>query len=132
MKLKTVTVASALVLAGLQGAGAGAQGTGPWASGFGGTLQSVPAVRLASEGICGWYVILGCSRTLHEAQLTLGRLGGPGVGGWAGAQVVDTSDYPNFRNGWYCVADGPYPARFEAESIAWREAVPDAYVKSGC
>ena len=94
--------------------------------------QSAPAIKLASDGICGWYVILGCSRTHNGAWRTLNRLGGPGVGGWAGAQVVDTNNYPNFRNGWYCVADGPYPARWEAESIAWREAVRDAYVKAGC
>ena len=31
-----------------------------------------------------------------------------------------------------CVGDGPYASRWEAESIAWREAVPDAYVKAGC
>ena len=95
-------------------------------------IHNVPEFQLASDGICGWYVILGCSRTQNGAWRTLNRLGGPGVGGWAGAQVVRTNDYPNFRNGWYCVADGPYPARWEAESIAWREAVPDAYVKAGC
>jgi hypothetical protein len=25
-----------------------------------------------------------------------------------GCQVVWTNDFPNFRNGWFCVADGPY------------------------
>ncbi|NND48875.1 MAG: hypothetical protein HKN60_01340 [Rhizobiales bacterium] len=94
--------------------------------------QSASEIQLAGDGICGWYVILGCSRTQNGAWRTLNRLGGPGVGGWAGAQVVRTNDYPNFRNGWFCVADGPYSARWEAESIAWREAVPDAYVKAGC
>lgn len=89
-------------------------------------------LRFAGDGICGWYYILGCSRTQGGAWATLNRLGGPGVGGWVGANVVHTNDYPNFRNGWWCVADGPYRSRGEAGSIAWKEAVPDAYVKSGC
>lgn len=86
----------------------------------------------AGGGICGWYVILGCSRRAEGAWATLDSLGGPGVGGWVGATVVNTDDYPNFRDGWYCVADGPYPTRDDAASIAWVEAVPDAYVKNGC
>jgi hypothetical protein len=89
-------------------------------------------VRLAQGPVCGWYVILGCSRTSSGAFATLNRLGGPGVGGGAGTNVVNTNHYPNFRDGWYCVADGPYGSRAEAASIAWKEAVPDAYVKNGC
>ena len=92
--------------------------------------RAAPLATLAQA--CGWYVILGCSRTQRDAVRTLDRLGGPGVGGWAGARVVNTNQYPNFRNGWFCVADGPYATRADAESIAWKEAVPDAYVKNGC
>jgi len=81
---------------------------------------------------CGHYVILGCFKRRSRATRRLNDLGGPGVGGWAGARVVHTNDFPNFRNGWFCVADGPYGSRSEAMSIAWKEAVRDAYVKSGC
>jgi len=98
--------------------------------GLSGTLAAGPA--LAQGGACGWYVILGCSRSQDDAYQTFNRLGGPGMGGGAGAQVVNTNDYPNFRNGWWCVTDGPYATRGQAESIPWREAVPDAYVKSAC
>lgn len=81
---------------------------------------------------CGWYVVLGCFQSLSAAQSRLTELGGPGVGGGAGSRVVHTDEYPNFRNGWFCVADGPYASQAGAMSIAWKEAVPDAYVKSGC
>ncbi|WP_114388989.1 hypothetical protein [Notoacmeibacter marinus] len=81
---------------------------------------------------CGWFIVLRCGRSQRAARSFLDRLGGPGVGGGAGTRVIDTNQYPNFRNGFYCVMDGPYSSRGAAESIAWREAVPDAYVKSGC
>ncbi|MDP2121265.1 MAG: hypothetical protein Q8S27_00395 [Hoeflea sp.] len=81
---------------------------------------------------CGWYIILGCSKNLEAARRTLQQLGGPGVGGGAGSQVLDTSKVGGFRPGFYCVADGPYASKDEAGSVAWVEAVPDAYVKRGC
>ncbi|MCY0093108.1 hypothetical protein [Hoeflea ulvae] len=81
---------------------------------------------------CGWYIILGCSKSQSDARRILGRLGGPMVGGGAGSQVLDTSDVGGFRDGFYCVADGPYVSRDSAESVAWKEAVRDAYVKRGC
>lgn len=86
----------------------------------------------SAQSLCGHYVILGCFKTLTQAQNRLAQLGGPGVGGGAGSRVVNTNEYPNFRNGWFCVADGPYASRGQAMSIAWKEAVPDAYVKNGC
>lgn len=86
----------------------------------------------AQAQACGYYVILGCFKSRNEATGRLTALGGPGVGGFAGAHVINTNDYPNFRNGWWCVADGPYATRDEAMSLAWREVVPDAYVKNGC
>ena len=92
------------------------------------TLPATPAQAQA----CGHYVILGCFKSRNQAISRLNALGGPGVGGWAGAHVVNTNDYPNFRAGWWCVADGPYATRSVAMSIAWKEAVPDAYVKKGC
>jgi hypothetical protein len=81
---------------------------------------------------CGWYIVLGCSKNRSEAKRTLQDLGGPVVGGGAGSRVLNTSDIDGFRNGFYCVADGPYISADEAASVAWIEAVPDAYVKRGC
>ncbi|MDF1610210.1 hypothetical protein PZ897_18670 [Hoeflea sp. YIM 152468] len=77
-------------------------------------------------GGCGWYIILGCAKSLNQANRTLSRLGGPMVGGGAGSRVLNTSDVDGFRNGFYCVADGPYVSEADAGSVAWREAVPDA------
>lgn len=81
---------------------------------------------------CGWYIILGCSTSRTDAQRTLQQLGGPMVGGGAGSRVLNTSDIGGFRNGFYCVADGPYVSEADAASVAWIEAVRDAYVKRGC
>ena len=102
------------------------------------TAVAAPASAGSANGefrvaqACGYYIILGCSKSQRGANRTLSNLGGPGVGGPAGAFVVDTNAYPNFRNGWFCVADGPYNSASAARSIAWTEAVPDAYVKSAC
>lgn len=81
---------------------------------------------------CGWYVILGCSKSRSDAKRILNQLGGPMVGGGAGSRVINTSDVDGFRNGFYCVADGPYISSDDASSVAWVEAVRDAYVKRGC
>lgn len=92
---------------------------------------SAQAPGFDAEG-CGWYIILGCSSSRLEARRNLIELGGPVVGGGAGSRVVNTSDLDGFNNGFYCVADGPYISRDDAASVAWVEAVPDAYVKRGC
>ena len=84
-----------------------------------------------SQG-CGWYIILGCSKNWADANRRLDDLGGPVVGGGAGSRVIDTSAVRGFRSGFFCVADGPYVSQDDAGSVAWREAVPDAYVKRGC
>lgn len=81
---------------------------------------------------CGWYVVLGCMKDEAAAARTLADLGGSVVGGGAGTYVVDTSKVAGFRPGFYCVMDGPYVSRDDAASVAWVEAVPDAYVKRGC
>lgn len=81
---------------------------------------------------CGWYIVLGCSKSRSDAKRQLIGLGGPMVGGGAGSRVINTSDFDGFRGGFYCVADGPYVSRDDAGSVAWIEAVPDAYVKRGC
>ena len=54
------------------------------------------------------------------------------VGGGAGSRILNTTGVEGFRNGFYCVADGPYVSSDDAGSVAWVEAVPDAYVKRGC
>lgn len=81
---------------------------------------------------CGWYIILGCAKSRAAAKQQLIGLGGPMVGGGAGSRVLNTSDVGGFNNGFYCVADGPYISSDDAGSVAWVEAVPDAYVKRGC
>ncbi len=81
---------------------------------------------------CGWYIVLGCSKGRSDAKRSLIDLGGTMVGGGAGSRVINTSDIDGFSNGFYCVADGPYITRGDASSVAWVEAVPDAYVKRGC
>lgn len=93
---------------------------------------TITTPQTAEAQVCGHYIILGCFKNANQAFSRLNQLGGPMVGGGAGTNVVDTNQYPNFRNGWYCVADGPYASRAQAMSIAWKEAVPDAYVKNGC
>jgi hypothetical protein len=81
---------------------------------------------------CGWYIILGCSTNRSASVRTLNDLGGIMVGGGAGSRILNTTGVEGFRNGFYCVADGPYLSEADAGSVAWREAVPDAYVKRGC
>ena len=93
---------------------------------------AIAAPRPAEAQACGFYLILGCFRDANQAFERLNYIGGPMAGGGAGSQVVDTNQYPNFSNGWYCVADGPYASRDHAMSIAWKEVIPDAYVKNGC
>jgi len=100
---------------------------------LGTTAQPVSAQTSGYDGDgCGWYIILGCTKNRSDAKRALMQLGGPMVGGGAGSRVLNTSDVGGFRNGFYCVADGPYISKDDAGSVAWIEAVPDAYVKRGC
>ena len=69
------------------------------------TVVSVPAgpaiaqqAGFDAEG-CGWYVILGCTRSRSAAKRQLIDLGGPLVGGGAGSRVINTSDVDGFNNG---------------------------------
>jgi len=86
----------------------------------------------ARPATCGWYIVLTCHGNRSAARRSLNDLGGEGVGGQAGAKVINTNNFSGFNNGHYCVADGPYGSQGEAGSIAWNEAVPGAYVKKGC
>lgn len=81
-----------------------------------------PAAATTFQG-CGLYVIMGCSKSHGGAQRMAGN----------GFLVVYTNDYPNFRDGWYCAAEGPF-GRSQANSFlaSVRGSVPDAYIKNGC
>ena len=81
---------------------------------------------------CGWYIVLGCTKDPAASFRILADLGGHKVGGGAGTQVLATDYISGFNPGYYCVADGPYRSEGDAGSVAWREAVQDAYVKKGC
>ena len=81
---------------------------------------------------CGWYVILTCHGNRSAANRSYNNLGGHGTGGQAGIKIINTNNYSGFSNGHYCVADGPYGNYGGAAGVAWKEAVPSAYVKKGC
>lgn len=93
---------------------------------------TISAPTPANAQACGYYIILGCFKNANKAFERLNYIGGPGAGGGAGSNVLDTNQYPNFRNGWYCVGDGPFGSKQQAQSIAWSEMIPDAYVKNAC
>ncbi|MEM7427986.1 MAG: hypothetical protein AAF441_17980 [Pseudomonadota bacterium] len=89
--------------------------------------SSIPAQAAGEFKVaqaCGWYVVLGCFKSWNSAQRRADNIG---------AIVVDTNEYPNFRNGWFCAADGPY-SRSRARQLRWdwKGTVPDAYAKSAC
>jgi hypothetical protein len=78
---------------------------------------------------CGYYVILGCFKNENAAWNRVDSLGGAEV-----ATVIWTNDFPNFRNGWFCAADGPYNRKSLSNSVRndLKSQVSDAYVKNGC
>ncbi len=76
---------------------------------------------------CGWYAIALCGTNRRDAEQATNQYGG---------FVVDTSDpdFPNFRDGYYCVVEGPY-SQSGAEDVRdeMRDAGSrDAYVKNAC
>jgi hypothetical protein len=73
---------------------------------------------------CGWYAIIACDQSRSAMQ----RLTGEGL------MLIRTNDYPNFRAGWWCVADGPYTYQNGAQEVVsnWKRDFPTAYVKKGC
>lgn len=64
-------------------------------------------------GSCGWYAVFECSKS--------GNPGGPG-------HTIFTSEYPNFRPGWYCKVMGP-SSKAVANSNANKYG---GYAKSAC
>lgn len=90
---------------------------------------SLPA---AAEPRCGWYIVLGCDRSetaMTDKRSAIAALADDGT---TRTQVVHTDDYPNFRDGWYCLVDGPFESREVAAAINWDETVGESYVKNGC
>jgi len=63
---------------------------------------------------CGWYAIFQCAKSR--------RVGGPG-------RVIWTSDFPNFRPGWFCRVMGPFSSRVQAVDRAEEFG---GYAKSAC
>ena len=77
------------------------------------------------SGFCGWWAIYSCHRSRDQA---IDDMNTAGYGG-----VVDTNDVPNFRNGFYCVAEGPTTQR--RANILKNQARRDfssPYIKKGC
>lgn len=87
-----------------------------------GSAQATEPFKVAQA--CGWYVVLGCFKGYGAAERRANNIG---------ARVVDTNEYPNFRNGWYCAVDGPHSRR-RAKQLrrSWRGTVGDAYAKAAC
>lgn len=73
---------------------------------------------------CGWYAIMACDQSRSAMQRQTGE----------GMFLIRTNDYPNFRAGWWCVADGPYTYQRGAQEVVsgWKRDFPTAYVKKGC
>ena len=78
-----------------------------------------------AQSSCPYYVILGCFGPLYDANQRSSAIGG---------RVVDTNQVSGFRNGYYCVVDGPHNRKSYAYTLrqSWLGTVHDAYVKKGC
>lgn len=75
--------------------------------------------------VCGWWAIYSC----HSSRSAANR--GRTNAGYG--EVVDTDTVPNFRNGYYCVADGPttrsHALRMQNRA---RRDFDSPYIKKGC
>jgi hypothetical protein len=100
---------------------------------LGGAAASVPERAGPSQKgtqlaqVCGWFAIYYCSRGYGDAARFAGRYRG---------FIIDSSDprLPNFRPGWYCVAEGPTS---RSQALSWaayarRDGHRTAYAKSSC
>ncbi len=82
----------------------------------------------AAQG-CGTYIIAGCFKDWNSAESRRRGIGAP--------LVVDTNNFPKFRNGWFCAADGPWQSGWQEELNYYQhrtdgKAVRDAYAKAAC
>lgn len=74
---------------------------------------------------CGWWAIYSCHPSRSAA---IRDMNNAGYGG-----VVHTNDVPNFRNGFYCVADGPFnKSTARRKKNQARRDFDSAYIKQGC
>lgn len=89
-------------------------------------------VPLAAGELCGWYIVLGCDRSEAAMERKRAIIAALSDDGTTRAKVVRTEDYPNFRDGWHCLVDGPFENREAAEAVDWGETVGETYVKRGC
>ena len=74
---------------------------------------------------CGWWAIYSCHKSRNRA---IRDMNNNGYGG-----VVHTNDVPNFRNGYYCVADGPTnKSNARRKKNRARRDYDSPYIKKGC
>lgn len=74
---------------------------------------------------CGWWAIYSCHASRNRA---IRDMNNNGYGG-----VVHTNDVPNFRNGFYCVADGPTTkSNARRKKNRARRDYDSPYIKKGC
>jgi hypothetical protein len=83
------------------------------------------AIPPPTSAPCGWYAIAYCAQDMGSAQAQSGRFNG---------FVINTSHYPRFRAGWFCVVQGPM-ARDGADAAVRRmkaQGAGTAYSKNSC
>ncbi len=74
---------------------------------------------------CGWWAIYSCHKSRNRA---IRDMNNNGYGG-----VVHTNDVPNFRNGYYCVADGPTnKSNARRKKNRASRDYDSPYIKKGC
>lgn len=75
--------------------------------------------------VCGWYAIYSCHESRRAAVRDINRAGYGGV--------INTRDVPNFRNGFYCVVDGPISKGNAQRRVnRSRRHFDSPYIKNGC
>ena len=86
--------------------------------------QTVKSYQMA-QASCPYYVVLGCFKSDQQANQRFRNIG---------ARVIDSNQVSGFKNGFYCVVDGPHNSRSYANTLrqSWLGTVGDAYVKKGC
>ena len=78
--------------------------------------------QIGGPGGAKYFVIVGTLKSLAKANRR-NRLFGDTF-------IARTESYPNLRNGYWVVMEGPYSKEY-AKSIACHEAVPSCFVKAG-
>mgnify|MGYP002725610798 CR=1 FL=1 len=77
---------------------------------------------VGGPGGAKYFVIVGSFKSKAQARKRNAMFGD--------TFIAHTNNYPNLRNGYWVVMEGPYSKGY-AKSIACQEAVPDCYVKAG-